>query len=254
MTAECSWSGDIDALLEHGVNTGLKITSGDRITIIASGWIKYGREEHAWASPCGNIGKDWKTKEVAILKARVGDTGRSYDVGSGVYQMVTQESGELRLFVNDSSYSDNSGKFHAKVYITQREGKCASAQDQWKGYVPANSSDWVQTGVSVLKGDSLLLVAAGKAQYDSQGRTFGPDGDSQHPSAKSPDPSFVFSGAIAGALLIKVGDTVHGIGSGGAPWIVPADGQVSFIFNDTDKASEYKNNTGGYDVSFVVLR
>lgn len=82
---------------------------------------------------------------------------------------------------------------------------------------------------------------------------FGPDGDSQHPSAQKPDPTFVLPEALAGKLLIKAGEHIYGIGSGGSDWEVPADGEISFIFNDTNVASEYANNTGGYDVRFVVL-
>ncbi len=112
----------------------------------------------------------------------------------------------------------------------------------------------MKTGITIRKGDKILLVASGQAQYDSRGRTFGPDGDSKHPSAQTPDASFVLPGAIAGALLIKTGSHIHSIGSGGKPWEVPEEGEIAFIFNDTNKASEYANNTGGYDVNLIVTR
>lgn len=254
MSTKSAWSGTIDSTKEHGINTGLKVNKGDKITIIATGLIKYGKEDHAWAYPGGNIGKDGKKKDIAILKARFSESGKSYDIGTGVYQLAAPESGELRLFISDSSHSDNTGSFQADVYLGSDEEHATQDPVQWKGHVPATSSEWVKTGITIRKGDKILLEASGQAQYDSRGRTFGPDGDSKHPSAQTPDASFVLPGAIAGALLIKIGDHIHSIGSGGKPWEAPTEGEIAFIFNDTNKASEYANNTGGYDVNFIVTR
>ncbi|MEI9856747.1 LecA/PA-IL family lectin [Enterobacter mori] len=254
MSTKSAWSGEINSTLEQGANTGLQVNKGDKITIIATGLIKYGKEDYAWAYPGGNIGKNGQKKDIAILKARFSESGKSYDIGTGVYKLSAPESGELRLFISDSSHSDNSGAFHADVYLGENEELATNEPVQWKGHIPATSSEWVKTGITIRKGDKILLVASGQAQYDSRGRTFGPDGDSKHPSAQTPDASFVLPGAIAGALLIKTGDHIHSIGSGGKPWEAPTEGEISFIFNDTNKASEYANNTGGYDVNLIVTR
>lgn len=58
MSTKSAWSGAIDSTKEQGINTGLKVNKGDKITIIATGLIKYGKEDHAWAYPGGNIGKN----------------------------------------------------------------------------------------------------------------------------------------------------------------------------------------------------
>ncbi|EPC7254357.1 LecA/PA-IL family lectin [Cronobacter sakazakii] len=253
MTVSPAWSGSVDANASEGVNTKLSLKAGQKISIIAEGWVKYGREEYALASPFGRVKEGLITKADKVLKARLGESGKCYDIGSGIYQWTVPESGELFLIVSDSSHRDNSGAFSAVVYIEEDVKKAFTKKAEWKGYVPATSSDWTRTGVSVSKGDKVMLVAAGTAQYDSRGRRFGPDGDSEHPSAQKPDPSFVFPEAVAGKLLIKAGDHLYGIGSGGTDWEVPADGEISLIFNDTNVASEYANNTGGYDVRFVVL-
>ena len=253
MTVSPAWSGCVDANASEGINTKLSLKAGQKISIIAEGWIKYGKEEYALAAPFGRVKEGLITKADKVLKARFSASGKSYDVGSGVYQWTVPETGDLILIVSDSSHRDNSGAFNVNVYAGEDEKKVAAKKAEWKGHVPATGSDWTRTGVSVSKGDTVMLVAAGTAQYDSRGRRFGPDGDSQHPSAQTPDPTFVLPEAVAGKLIIKAGEHLFGIGSGGTDWEVPVDGELSFIFNDTNTASEYANNTGGYDVRFVVF-
>lgn len=248
-----AWSGTVEANTSEGINTKLSLKAGQKISIIADGWIKYGREEYALAAPFGRVKEGLITKADKVLKARFSTSGRSYDVGSGVYQWAVPESGELILIVSDSSHRDNSGAFSAVVYVEADVKKAVAKKAEWKGYVSATNSDWTQTGITVSKRDTVMLVAAGTAQYDSRGRSFGPDGDSQHPSAQKTDPTFVLPEAVAGKLLIRAGEHIYGIGSGGTNWEVPADGEISLIFNDTNLASEYANNTGGYDVRFVIL-
>ncbi|MGM8673567.1 LecA/PA-IL family lectin [Enterobacter hormaechei subsp. xiangfangensis] len=93
MSTKSAWSGAIDSTKEQGINTGLKVNKGDKITIIATGLIKHGKEDHAWAYPGGNIGKGGQKKDIAILKARFSESGKSYDIGTGVYQLAAPESG-----------------------------------------------------------------------------------------------------------------------------------------------------------------
>lgn len=44
MSTKSAWSGAIDSTKEQGINTGLKVNQGDKITIIATGLIKYARK------------------------------------------------------------------------------------------------------------------------------------------------------------------------------------------------------------------
>ncbi|MEO3989191.1 LecA/PA-IL family lectin [Pseudocitrobacter cyperus] len=253
MTVSPNWSGKIDAKDANGTPTGLKINAGDKITIIAGGWVYYGREIWAIAFPDARMKDGSKLAKDAVLKARFSTSGKNYDIGRGVYQWVAPESGELILYVHDSSHSDNNGAFEGEVYLTENKTVAVTKKAQWRGHVAATNANWTSTDITVAKGDKIILVASGEAQYDSRGRKFGPDGDSQHPSAQTPDSTFVYSGAIAGQLVIKVGEHLHAIGSGGDPWEVPEDGKIALIFNDTNVATEYANNTGGYDVNIVVL-
>ncbi len=88
------------------------------MTIQVSGWIKYGKEEFALATPYGRVRDGLVTRDEVVVKARLGASGKSYDIGSGIVDWEVPEDGELNLFVVDSAkgYGDNSGSFNAKIY------------------------------------------------------------------------------------------------------------------------------------------
>ncbi|MGN7788486.1 LecA/PA-IL family lectin [Enterobacter sp. 22452] len=113
-----AWSGEIPANVSTGVNTGIELNKGDEITIIASGWIRYGKEEFALASPFGRVKEGLATNSDTVLKARFGESGKGHSIGSGEYKWSAPESGVLYLYVADTDvgYKDNSGSFSAKVY------------------------------------------------------------------------------------------------------------------------------------------
>ncbi len=110
------WSGEVPANKAEGASTGLQVKTGDVVTIKASGWIKYGKEEFALATPFGRVRTGLETRDEVVLKARIGD--KSYDIGAGVVAWRIPADGELSLYVHDSvkGYGDNSGSFKAEVY------------------------------------------------------------------------------------------------------------------------------------------
>lgn len=114
-----NWSGDVPSNTPAGANTGIAVNAGDKITILASGWIKYGKEEYALATPYGRIKKELQTKDTAVLMARFSESGKSYPVGHGKYQWAAPENGTVSLFVADTAegYSDNTGSFKAELYV-----------------------------------------------------------------------------------------------------------------------------------------
>jgi hypothetical protein len=250
MSDNVLWSGKVDAKAEQGVNTGKSLKAGDIITITASGWIKLGKEDYTLAAPQGAIPRDGSVtaSKHVVLKAKIGSTEQP--VGNSLYRWTVPTDGELVLVVVDGAgkYTDNSGSFDAVVYQEVSNAK----KGEWKGRVDATNSNWTKTGVTVNKGDKISVAASGIAQYDRNGRSFGPDGDSQHPSAQQRDPNFVCPDAIAGTLIIQVGSQSYGIGSGEFDWPAPDSGEIAFIFNDINPATEYQNNTGGYDVKLIV--
>jgi hypothetical protein len=96
-----------------------------------------------------------------------------------------------------TSHRDNSGAFSAVVYIAEDEKKAAAKEADWKGHVPATRSDWTHTGVSVSKGDKVMLIAAGTTQYDSRGRSLDLTATASIRQRKKPAPTFVLPEALA---------------------------------------------------------
>lgn len=118
MTAKPEWSGEVPANIPAGINTGLQLNAGDEITIMASGWIKYGKEEFALAVPDGRVKEGLITCNDKVLKARFDTSGKGYDIGGGVYKWAAPQSGTLHLYIGDTEvgYSDNTGSFSVNVY------------------------------------------------------------------------------------------------------------------------------------------
>ena len=116
VSSEQVWTGNVPADKPEGASTGLQVKAGDKITITASGWIKYGKEEFALATPYGRVREGLVTRDESVLKARI--NGKSYDVGAGVHGWKVPADGELSLYVADRAdgYADNSGSFKVEIY------------------------------------------------------------------------------------------------------------------------------------------
>ncbi|WP_336211097.1 LecA/PA-IL family lectin [Enterobacter sp. P82] len=118
MTVKPNWTGKVPANAPEGVSTDIQLNAGEEITLLASGFIKYGKEEFALAVPDGRIKEGLITKADKVLKARFGTSGKGYDIGGGVYKWASPESGTLHLYIADTAtgYSDNTGSFSVSVY------------------------------------------------------------------------------------------------------------------------------------------
>ncbi|EPC7254372.1 LecA/PA-IL family lectin [Cronobacter sakazakii] len=118
MTAKPYWTGNVPANAPEGVSTDIELKAGEEITILATGFIKYGKEEYALAVPDGRIKEGLQTKADKVLKARFGTSGKGYDIGSGVYKWAAPESGTLHIYIADTptGYSDNTGSFSVSLY------------------------------------------------------------------------------------------------------------------------------------------
>ncbi|QCT18413.1 PA-IL family protein [Jejubacter calystegiae] len=118
MAVKPVWSGEIDATAPEGISTGIQLQVGDEVSILASGWIKYGREDFALAAPQGRIREGYKATANKVLGAKFSGSDKKYEIGNGVYKWSVPETGELILYVIDAEgkYVDNSGSFTAEVY------------------------------------------------------------------------------------------------------------------------------------------
>ncbi len=105
------------------VNTGLTLTTGQTVTIDASGtantWegkdISNGGPDGQPANQCGAIECPHRGSQYGALIGRIGE-GETFLVGSHLVLTVT-EDGELFLTINDWECDDNLGGFNASITI-----------------------------------------------------------------------------------------------------------------------------------------
>ncbi len=126
MTTTRAWSGNVDSTTSEGIKTGIMLKKGERITLEATGWIKVGKEDTAWAAPQGLPGR---TGGKSTLRARIGDGKQDYDIVNKAAGWEAPADGELILFVADSHYADNSGSFEARVYRHEQDKHCCCDKD-----------------------------------------------------------------------------------------------------------------------------
>ncbi|MBQ0709811.1 LecA/PA-IL family lectin [Ochrobactrum sp. AP1BH01-1] len=84
MNEQMTWTGKVAANLEQGQKTGLQLRKGDIITVIASGYVKFGIGDNQWANPASVIPPYGDDGYEHGLVAMIGDEGTHYPIGTGV--------------------------------------------------------------------------------------------------------------------------------------------------------------------------
>ncbi|MDR8047996.1 LecA/PA-IL family lectin [Burkholderia cenocepacia] len=119
------WKGSLSANNEPGVNTGVTVKKGDRLSIVVSGWARAGTAaDHHWCGPQGNKQKPGESKFLlpsAALGAVLIQIGSDlYYIGTGAIDWVAPADGQIVFRFNDAVgvYGDNQGAFD----ITLRHG------------------------------------------------------------------------------------------------------------------------------------
>lgn len=102
--------------------TGLFVSRGERLTITASGQMKYGTGDDANATPGGssdrNPGNPMPGLTTGTLIGRIGN-GQPFNIGSQS-QITAPAAGQLFLGINDSHMGDNSGGYQVRVQQRRR--------------------------------------------------------------------------------------------------------------------------------------
>lgn len=114
-------------------------------------------------------------------------------------------------------------------------------EEIWAGKVDAKLETGSATGIKVKKGDVITITASGTA-YRATGAASGPDGDEGY----KPD-GLLYQQAPVGSLVMQIGDQYFPVKSKLSNWTVPADGEITFFFND--KPRGFHDNKGGFDVN-----
>lgn len=105
-------------------DTGLDVRVGDRISVTASGVIRYtpvqsDRVDAAGGNANATAAAPRPDLPIGAMIGRVGN-GQPFLVGRGLESMRVTANGRLYLGTNDDVLSDNDGQFRAVVSITRR--------------------------------------------------------------------------------------------------------------------------------------
>ncbi|GAA5664839.1 hypothetical protein FHW72_000485 [Ochrobactrum sp. RC6B] len=127
MDEQNSWTGLVPANKEHGLKTGFQLRKGDFISVVATGYIRFGKGSRQFSDPLGTIPSSdpidpYYPFESARLRALIGNDGISYPIGTGVLNWSVPYDGELTFLVRDNpgDYADNSGSFTVTVQKQKR--------------------------------------------------------------------------------------------------------------------------------------
>ncbi|MEK9495946.1 LecA/PA-IL family lectin [Photorhabdus sp. P32] len=115
-----NWSGSVPANASNGKPTGLILKQGDTISIVAHGWVQYGRSNVEFSSPDGPLPINPQPSPIATLVAKIAN--KKFEIGNGVLHKTVPVDGELILLFNDvpGTFGDNSGEFQVEVIIESR--------------------------------------------------------------------------------------------------------------------------------------
>jgi hypothetical protein len=109
-------------------NTGITVTAGQRLTIVATGYVKLGDGDGPWLGPdgcptleyCGIASMQLFFAQNLPAASLIGKIGTVNKVGIGsLYDAIVETNGPLYLAMNDSyfQYEDNLGGFYAQIYL-----------------------------------------------------------------------------------------------------------------------------------------
>lgn len=170
------------------VATGIQLHAGEKVHITASGEIQF--PDGRVSGPAGlKTTESWPFpgERSGVLIALVGSPNSPvYHVVGNSYEFVPREEGELYLQINARSLTGARGAYTARVRVSQQAAPRATGstpepvqpsgprQLQYEFNIPANS-DWVDTKIDLLNGDTLRIRAEGTIHYTSS-KTCGPAG------------------------------------------------------------------------------
>ena len=244
--------------------TGVQVRRGDPVRITASGEIRFPdgrrsgpagtREIESWPFPGEPFG---------MLVAMVGSpTSPTYEPIGESKQFTASSDGEIFLQVNARSLEGASGSYNARISVgaSSTAGGTAtpspppppmhteSRQLRYDLEV-SSTTEWVDTGIDVVAGDTLRITAEGTINY-STSKTCGPDGGKRewqdliralpvNDAGRGTLVGIIGDGTVAKAFL--VGSKYEGS--------VKSTGRLHLGVNDDD----YKNNKGSFRVRVEIV-
>lgn len=244
------WQGKVDGNSESGKKTPIHLKKGEVITILAEGWIKFGKGDVEWADPQSPIPpflasyKSDTTGSLGSLVATIGEDKTRYPIGNGKVHWSVPAEGVLTFLFDDQlgKYADNSGSFD--VTVTREASAPAPQPKPTTWTLEANNAKGVRTNVTVSPGDVISITATGEATVASGHGMAGPDGD-----PTNTDKGALLASANVGSLLMQIGDgTPQFVGS---KWsgAVKEGGTITFLYNDAP--GWYGDDKGSFEITLT---
>lgn len=243
------------------VATGVKMRRGETIRITASGEMQFadGRvsgpggleTRESWPFPGERFG---------VLVALVGDPQSTiYHVIGESAEFEARTDGELFLQINARSLQGARGAYTARITTPQTTALGAGStpatappagarQTRVELEIPADQ-EWTDTGLDVLKGDTIRISAEGTIHYTSS-KTCGPEGGKRE--WKDLLRGLPVNDAGRGALIGKMGEsgTVRAFFVGDrAEFVAERNGRIFLGINDDN----YGNNSGSFKVIVEII-
>lgn len=130
------WQGNVDGRSNTGTPS-VMLKKGDVVSILATGWIKFGDGDTEWAGlqspipPC----KSGHAGSLGSLVATIGDDKTRYPIGNGKLHWAAPAEGLLTFLFDDQAgkYRNNSGSFAVEVVKETAAPAPAPAPGPWTG-------------------------------------------------------------------------------------------------------------------------
>lgn len=246
--------------------TGVQVRRGDPVRITASGEIRFPdgrrsgpagtREIESWPFPGEPFG---------MLVAMVGSpTSPTYEPIGESKQFTASSDGEIFLQVNARSLEAASGSYAARISVGASGGTGGTTTTTPAPQPPpmhtgprqlrydldvSSTTEWVDTGIDVVVGDTLRITAEGTINYTTS-KTCGPDGGKRewqdliralpvNDAGRGALVGIIGDGTVAKAFL--VGSKYEGA--------VKSTGRLHLGVNDDD----YKTNKGSFRVRVEIV-
>ena len=193
-------------------DTGKNVTSGDNVSISATGKVDIGgsygeaSDPSGWSPAKGNKGFILPDASRFSLIGAIGnvkyDPGQYptkttyFSIGSSK-TFTSTKSGKLYLAVNDDMPWDNTGSFNVTVKIN-------SSSDSF--VVMGHSGMWTDTGIDITPGNTVEFSASGKVDI---GGSYGETSDPKGWSPSSGNKGFILPSAPRFSLIGAIGNVKY---------------------------------------------
>jgi hypothetical protein len=246
----------------RGTDTGLDLSSGDSVTVSATGNVTAGRRAGVVSPDGGRVGfgtiaGTYPVTTVGVgaligyIRLANGQVTQPFAIGSQ-RSFTAPADGRLFLLINDDNYGDNSGNFDVRIVVaggqTGQFGGSSSPGGEKVVTVFADARE-TDTGIDLRAGERVTVSATGTVYSRGSGAIL-PDGNRRYDQTAGstvPLPGEAF-GALIGYIRLTNGQATRPFLIGSQrTFTAPEDGRLILLVNDDDS----RGNTGSFRARVV---